>query len=212
LHKSTPIRIVLVDDQQNTHDAITGVLRGNQDIHLVGQAYNGNDAIQLCEITAPDLVLMDVVMPGTNAAETTQTLLAVFPGLKVLVLSSYQDYEYIKDMLDSGAIGYVVKTAITEDLIATIRDTVQGKMVLSPEIARQVLAPPSRNFDQEFNLTDREKQILILMSSGLTDGQIAVELNISQPTVRFHFNNILLKLGVETRSEMLVVAAKNNLV
>jgi NarL family two-component system response regulator LiaR len=204
--------VVLVDDQQDVHDAVRILLRNSDAIRLVGQAYNGDDALQVCKMTRPDLVLMDVVMPGTNAADTTRALLKAQPDLKVLVLSSYQEYEYIKDMLASGALGYIVKTALTNDLITTIQDTVQGKMVLSPEVARQVLDPPAENHKAEFNLTEREQEILTLIGSGLTDGQIAAKLGISPPTVRFHFKNILHKFNVETRSEMLVIAAKSNLV
>jgi NarL family two-component system response regulator LiaR len=153
---------------------------------------------------------MDVVMPGMNGAETTRMLLEKFPHLRVLALSSYSEYEHIKEMLDSGAIGYLVKDALAEDLISTIHATHAGNMVLSPKIARTILSPPTTSSD--FELTERERQVLTLMAQGLTNGQIALLLSISQPTVRFHINNILLKFKVETRSEALVAAAKSHLI
>jgi NarL family two-component system response regulator LiaR len=206
------MRIIVVDDHQNIHDAITQLLKSASDIQLVGQAYRGEDAMRLCRMSRPDLVLMDVVMPGMSGVETTRALLKQQPGLKILVLSSFREYEYIKAMLDSGAIGYLVKDAIAQDLINTIRNTIHGNTVFSPDIARMVLDPPSDALTQDFGLTDRERQVLEHMANGLTNGQIAVALGISQPTVRFHANNILLKLNVETRSEALVLAAKNGLV
>jgi two-component system, NarL family, response regulator LiaR len=206
------IRVVLVDDQQNMHMAIAGLLKTTDDICLVGQTYRGADAIQLCTMTKPDIVLMDVVMPGMSGAETTRTLVNQFSSLRVLALSSYSEYDYIKEMLDSGAIGYLVKDAIIEDLISTIRATYRGNTVLSPEVAQMVFSPPQSHELSDFDLTYREKQVLQLMAQGQTNLQIAQALSISQPTVRFHFNNILLKFNVETRSEALVIAAKNRLI
>lgn len=206
------MRIILVDDQHQVHDAITQVLKHSSDIQLVGQVYRGEDAISLCRRARPDLVLMDVVMPGMSGIETTRALLKQQPNLKILALSSFREYEYIKAMLDSGAIGYLVKDAIAQDLINTIRNTIHGNTVFSPDVARVVLDPPSDDPAVDFGLTDRESQVLEHMANGLTNGQIAAALGISQPTVRFHNNNILLKLKVETRSEALVLAAKNRLV
>lgn len=213
MDKIAPIKVVLVDDQQFVHEAVSALLRTCADIRLVGQAYNGQDALRLCEMTKPNLVLMDVVMPGMNAAETTETLLQKMPRLKVLVLSSYQEYEFIKTMLDSGAVGYIVKHSITEDLTATIRDCINGQTVLSPEIAEKVLhATQETNGHQahqhDYNLTDREKQVLKLLGGGMSNDEIATELSITQPTVRFHLKNMIHKFGVDTRSEMMVLAKK----
>ncbi len=207
----TPIRVVLVDDHQHIHDIVISLLKSVDDIRLVGQAYQGDDALQICQMATPDLVLMDVVMPGASGSQTTRALLEKHPALRVLALSSYSEYEHIKEMLDSGATGYLVKNAIAEDLINTIRATHRGNTVLSPEVTRTLFAPPS---DQppDFELTDRELQVLKLMAQGQTNGQIALALGITQPTVRFHLTNILLKLKVETRSEALVIAGKHRLV
>jgi NarL family two-component system response regulator LiaR len=206
----TPIRVVLVDDHQHIHDAVISLLKTVDDIRLVGQAYQGDDALQICQLATPDLVLMDVVMPGLNGSQATRALLKQNPAVRVLALSSYSEYEHIKDMLDSGATGYLVKNAIAEDLINTIRATHRGNTVLSPEVTRTLFAPPS-DHPPDFELTDRELQVLKLMAQGQTNGQIALALGITQPTVRFHINNILLKLKVDTRSEALVIAGKHHL-
>jgi NarL family two-component system response regulator LiaR len=211
MDENAPIRVVLVDDHQHIHDVVISLLKSVDDVCLVGQAYRGDDAIQISQITRPDLVLMDVVMPGISGAETTRALLEKYPNLRVLALSSYSEYEYIKEMLDSGARGYLVKSAIAEDLINTIRAAYTGNTVLSPEIARTVFSPPTSK-ESDFDLTDRERQVLDLLAQGQTNHQMALALGISQPTVRFHINNILLKFKVETRSEALVVAAKHRLI
>ncbi len=211
MEEKTPIRVVLVDDHQHIHDVVIRLLKSVDDIHLVGQAYRGDDAVQMCALVKPDIVLMDVVMPGFDGAETARILLERCPGLRILALSSFSEYEYIKEMLDSGAKGYLVKSAIAEDLINTIRATYTGNTVFSPEIARTILSPPPAK-ESDFDLTSREREVLALMAQGQTNAQIALALNISQPTVRFHFNNILLKFKVDTRSEVLVMAAKYRLV
>lgn len=206
------IRVLVVDDQPFVHDAIIVLLKHTPDIRLVGQAYSGAEALKLNALTQPDLILMDVIMPAMSGAETTRRLLQMTPRLKILVLSSYSEYEYIKEMLDLGAQGYLVKDAIAHDLVDTIRSTVQGNMVLSAKAARVLLKASPSSAASDFGLTERERQVLGLMAKGNTNGQIAVELRISEPTVRFHTNNILSKFNVETRSQALVLAAKNQLV
>jgi NarL family two-component system response regulator LiaR len=206
-------RVALVDDHQNVHDAVSAVLKNVDDIRLVGHAYRGEDAVELTKTAKPDLILMDVVMPGMSGATATKAVLMAYPGTKILVLSSYVDYENIKEMLDSGAVGYLVKDVIAVDLVDTIRHTCRGNSVIfSPEVARLVLAPPTVDSTPDFGLTEREHQVLKHLAEGQTNGEIAEVLNISQPTVRFHTNNILLKLKVETRSQALILAAKSHLV
>lgn len=209
---SAVIRVLVVDDQPYVHDAVVTLLKNTPDIRLVGQAYGGMEAIKFCQMSHPDLILMDVVMPGMSGAETTRQLMHLHPRLKILVLSSYSEYEFIKEMLDLGAIGYLVKDAITHDLVNTIRSAAQGNMVLSAKAAKVLLNPSHHSAVSDFGLTERERQVLNLMAKGNTNGQIALELRISEPTVRFHTNNILGKFNVETRSQALVMAAKNQLV
>lgn len=205
------VRVLLVDDQQDIHDMILVLLKDVESIRLVGQAYNGHDALHLCQSTEPDLILLDVVMPAMDGVETARQIKATCPACKILVISNYDEYDYIKALLDSGAVGYIVKTALVEDLIPTILAAMQGNTVLSPMVMRQLLDPPKDSVPR-LNLTGREAEVLTLMCSGSSDRQIAAELNISPATVRFHFKNMLHKLQVETRSELLVLAAKGGLV
>jgi len=206
-----PIRVVLIDDDQRVHTLITELLRERTDIALVGQGFRGEEAVSICQIGRPNIVLMDVVMPGIDGAEATQCLLEAFPHIKVLVLSSYQEYEHILAMLNSGAISYLVKDALVDDLVDAILMTHQGNTVLSPSV-KDVLISPTPLQKNTFRLTERELDVVKLMGQGLTNRQIAGELKISSSTVSFHLNNILGKMGLQTRSEILVVAAKHNLI
>jgi two-component system, NarL family, response regulator LiaR len=206
-----PIRVVLIDDHSDIHAAVSALLRTTTEISLVGQAYRGSDAVSLCGSTDPDLVLMDVVMPGVSGIEAARDLVAEFPQIKILALSSYRDYGSIRAMIDSGASGYVVKDAIAHDLIDTIRTVCQGYTIFSPGVTQTMLARPDGT-RIDFSLTERELAVLRLMGEGQSDKQVAQVLSISKATVRFHLGNILLKIGVDTRSQALVVAAKHNLI
>jgi len=204
------IRVVLIDDHLQIHRIIQETLRTTSDIQLVGQGANGQEAITLCEQCQPDIVLMDVMMPVMDGIEATKILHERFPGIKVLVLSSFQDHESVYTMLRNGAVGYLTKSTLAKDLVDTIRATFQGKMVFSPDIVDQLLTSPQPTVD--FNLTDRELEVLVLLAEGLTNQQSAQKLSISVSTLKFHMNNIYEKLGVQTRSEALVLATKNNLI
>jgi two-component system, NarL family, response regulator LiaR len=205
-----PIRVVLVDDHLQIHRIVRVILGATHDINLVGQAANGQEGITLCEQYQPDIVLMDVVMPVLDGIEATKELHERFPTIKILVLSSFQDHESVYAMLRNGAVGYLTKGSLAEDLAETIRATFQGKMVFSSEIGAHLVSPPQPTVN--FHLTDRELEVLVLLAEGLTNQQSAQKLSISQSTLKFHMNNIFQKLGVQTRSEALVLAAKNNLI
>ena len=205
-----PIRVVLVDDHSLMHRSVDAILGASPDIKLVGQAANGQEGIALCEQNQPDIVLMDVVMPIMDGIEATKVLHERFPSVKVLVLSSFQDHESVYTMLRNGAVGYLTKSSLSEDLIETIRAAFQGKMVFTKDIVEQLVLPPQPTVN--FHLTDRELEVLVLLAEGLTNKQSAQRLSISTSTLKFHMTNIFQKLGVQTRSEALVLAAKNNLV
>ncbi len=204
------IHVVLVDDHLQMHKIVQATLGATTDIKLVGQGANGEEGITLCEQYQPDIALMDVVMPVMDGIEATKILHERFPAVKVLVLSSFLDHESVYAMLRNGAVGYLVKSSLAQDLAETIRSTVHGKMVFSSEVGAQLLSPPKPAVD--FHLTDRELEVLVLLAEGLTNQQSAHKLSISQSTLKFHMTNIFEKLGVQTRSEALVLAAKNNLI
>jgi NarL family two-component system response regulator LiaR len=208
--ETNPIRVVLVDDHAQMHRIVHVILGATTDIKLVGQGANGQEGIALCEQYQPDIALMDVVMPVMDGIEATKVLHERLPAIKILVLSSFQDHESVYAMLRNGAVGYLIKSSLAQDLADTIRATFQGKMVFSSEVGAQLVSPPQPAVD--FHLTDRELEVLVLLAEGLTNQQSAQKLSISQSTLKFHMTNIFEKLGVQTRSEALVLAAKNNLI
>lgn len=205
------IRVVLIDDHSQVHFAVAAAIDAAEDILLVSQGSNGNEAIQLCQDYQPDIVLMDVVMPGMSGIEATQRIHEQFPSIKILVLSSFQDDESIHAMLENGASGYILKGSITSDLVNTIRATYSGHTVFSKAISDTLLGTSEAPVDP-FGLTDRELEVLQLMAKGLNHNEIASKLVISRSTVKFHIGNILEKMAVDTRAEAIVLAAKNKLV
>ncbi len=209
----TPIRVLVVDDHRHIHDVITRVLIGISDIAVVGQAANGAEAVRLCEEVRPDLILMDVVMPVMDGRQATEHIRNKYPDAKILILSSFQDHESVYQLLRSGAVGYITKDALSNDLVDVIRTIMQGKAVFSPNVIEKLIsseAAPSAT--EKFNLTDRELEILVAMADGLTLQQMALKFSITLSTVKYHSANIFRKLGAQNRSEALVVALKNNLI
>jgi NarL family two-component system response regulator LiaR len=204
------IRVVLVDDHYQIHRIVQEILSEVSDIKLVGQAANGQEGIELCEYYQPDIALMDVIMPIMDGIEAAKILREKIPAVKVLVLSSFQDHESVHTMLRNGAVGYLTKGSLSEDLVNTIRATFQDKMVFSREVGVHLANPLQPSVD--FQLTDRELEVLVILAEGLTNQQSAQKLSISISTLKFHMTNIFQKLGVQTRSEALVLAAKNNLI
>jgi len=188
--EKTPIRVVLVDDHTQMHRIVHAILGATTDIKLVGQGANGQEGIALCEQYQPDVALMDVVMPIMDGIEATKVLNERFPATKILVLSSFHDHESVYAMLRNGAVGYLTKDSLAQDLAETIRATFQGKMVFSSEVGAQLLSPPQPAVD--FHLTDRELEVLVLLAEGLTNQQSAQKLSISQSTLKFHMTNIFV--------------------
>ena len=204
------IKIILVDDHRRVHQAISEMLSFVDDIELLAHGSNGLEAIELCDLYRPDLVLMDIVMPVMDGVEATKQILKKHPNIKVLALSSFKDQDSVRTALESGAVGYVLKDSSVDDLENTIRAAYEGQSILSPEIMQALLKMPTS--DQAINLSSRELEVLKLFSNGMTNNQIAMILTISVSTVKFHIANILNKLEVDTRAEAIVIAAKNNLV
>ena len=204
------IRVVLVDDHIQMHRIVHTILGATSDIKLIGQGANGQEGIALCEQYQPDIALMDVIMPVMDGIEATKILRERLPDIKILVLSSFHDHESVYAMLRNGAVGYLTKDSLAQDLTETIRATFQGKMVFSSEVGAQLVSPPQPTVN--FHLTDRELEVLVLLAEGLTNQQSAQKLSISQSTLKYHMTNIFQKLGVQTRSEALVLAARNNLI
>lgn len=208
-----PIRLILIDDHRRVHEAVTLALSQADDIQIIGHGSSGVEALELCEQEQPDLILMDVVMPEMNGVEATRLIHARYPQVKILVLSSFQEDDTVREMLANGASGYILKGSLAHDLIPTIRATIAGTTVLAKEVISNLLKTTEMPALQinTFDLTEREVEVLRHMANGLNNGEIAAKLIISQSTVKFHLANILNKMQVNTRAEAIVLAAKNNL-
>jgi NarL family two-component system response regulator LiaR len=211
--KKKPIRLILVDDHRVVHQALAEMVSFVDDFELVAQGSNGQEAVHLCREFAPDIVLMDVVMPVMDGVEATKRILADNPSIKILALSSFQDDVSVNSMLRSGAIGYVLKNASVDELESVIRTVYEGHSVIDMSLMQRVLQPDlQRKTQSDINLSPRELEILKMVANGMSYNQIADCLTIGLSTVKFHLGNILSKLGVETRSEAILVAAKNNII
>ena len=206
------IKVVVVDDHVLVRSGLEVVLGMFEDIELVGQAGDGEEAVRLCEELRPDVVLMDLVMPGTSGVEATRRVLASCPDTKVVALTSFTEEDLIGETLRAGAIGYLMKNVTADQLADAVRNAHAGRSTLAPEAAdalvRSVSAPP-HGAD---SLTAREREVLKLMADGLTNADIAHRLVIGVATVKTHVSSIISKLGVSTRTEATSTAIRRGLV
>ena len=206
------IRAVIVDDHALVRSGLATILLLFDDIELVAQADSGAEAVRLCEEAQPDVVLMDLVMPGMDGAAATREILRRCPTTRVLVLTSFSDEALIESALSAGAIGYLMKNVSGDQLAAAIRGASVGQPTLAPEAAealmRWVAAPGSLGKD----LTARERQVLTLLADGLTNTDIAERLVVSLSTVKSHVSSILTKLGASSRTEAAIIAVRQRLI
>lgn len=207
------IKLVLADDHALVREGTRQLLERYNDLEVVGEAANGEQAIELAKRLRPDLVVMDIRMPGLSGLEATRQIKAECPGVAVLVLTAHDDDEYVFALLQAGADGYLLKTAETEELVRAIRAAYAGKSALDPAVARKVVAQltgaqPLPKSQAEEELTARELEILKLVGEGLTNREIARKLYISDRTVQAHLGNIFSKLGVSSRTEAVMRAVR----
>ena len=196
------IGILLADDHAVVRQGLRALLEAEGDITVMGEAENGRQAVALARKAAPDVVLMDVVMPGMNGLEATRQIVRHVPSAKVLVLTSYGDDDYVTQLLEAGAAGYLVKQTAAADLLKAIREVHRGKSFFSPSIAKRLRPQNGENgasgpptFRQE-RLTSREAEVLQLVAEGFANKQIAAELSISIKTVEKHRQQAMNKLNI----------------
>ena len=207
------IRVLSVDDHEIMRGGIQYLLLAIDDIELVGEARSGEEALDLCDTLQPDVILMDMRMPGLDGIQTTQLIRERYPRIQVLVLTSFEEQQMIQQAMQAGAIGYLQKGISLDELAAAIRAAQAGKPTLSPA-AFQVLVHRgnSQMHKPDFDLTERELQVLEMLVQGLSNAEISDQLVITVATVKYHISNILKKLGAANRTEAAALAIQHDLV
>jgi DNA-binding NarL/FixJ family response regulator len=210
------IRVLIADDQPLMRAGFRSVLEASGEIEVVGEAETGEQAVQGARLRQPDVVLMDIRMPGMDGIEATRRM----PSQKVLILTTFGLDEYIVDALRAGASGFLLKDAPVDELLAAVRAVAAGDAQLSPAVTRRLLdqvarrlpAPVAHRRDALADLTDREQEVLRLMAAGLSNAEIAEALVVSEPTVKTHVSKVLQKLGLRDRVQAVIYAYENGLV
>ncbi len=205
------IRVMIVDDHGMVRLGLVAYLRNNPDLEVVGEARDGQEAIQLCEQTLPDVILMDLVMPVLNGVAATRLINKKWPQVQIIALTSFQEKELVQEALQAGAISYLLKNVSGEELARAIRAAYAGQSTLARE-AVEALIQPDLEPAPDFDLTRRELEVLALLTKGLTNPEIARQLSISRSTAKAHVSNILSKLGVDNRAEAISLAIEHKLV
>jgi two-component system, NarL family, response regulator LiaR len=207
-----PIKVMLVDDHAVVRSGLGAVLQSYDDVTLVGEAGNGQEALQVCERAKPDVILMDILMPIMDGVAATEAIHTKWPDIRIIALTSYKEKDMVEGALKAGAMSYLLKNVSAEELLGAIRGAMTGQPKLSPEAAQVLIQEIKKPSTPAYDLTDREKEILVLMVEGLPNTGIADRLVVSRSTVKFHVSNVLSKLGVATRTEAVALALKHNLV
>jgi two-component system, NarL family, response regulator LiaR len=211
------IRVLIVDDHAVVRSGLSAFLSVCDDLELVGEAAGGAEAIKACAERCPDVVLMDLVMPDVDGATATRAIREACPQIQVIALTSFREDDLVQGALQAGAIGYLLKNVSADELANAIRAAHAGRPTLSPEATQALIhatthpAQPT-GFQPGDDLTDRERDILVLMVQGLSNPQIADRLVVSRSTVKFHVSNILMKLNAATRTEAVAMAIQRKLV
>jgi NarL family two-component system response regulator LiaR len=206
------IQVMLVDDHNVVRSGLVTFLRAYEDLELVGEARNGIEAVNLCHQKKPDVILMDLMMPEMDGIAATRAILADYPDIKIIAMTSFEDEELVHGVLAAGAIGYLLKNVTSDELAKAIRDAASGRSTLSPEAARVLIQATRPTKEPLYNLTEREMEILNLVVQGQSNQQIAEAMVISLATVKAHISSILSKLQVTSRAEATAYAIKHKIV
>jgi len=204
---------MLVDDHAVLRDGLKSILSLAEDIQVVGEAVSGEDALTQLNRCLPDVVVMDIQLPNMDGIEITKQVKQQQPEIKILVLSMFNQEEYFLRALRAGADGYLLKDTPSEQVVQAIRTIAKGDSVIHSSLTKKLLAfNHNKNTSNEYELTEREKEVLTCLVEGLSNKEIAEKLFISDKTVKIHVSKIFKKLGVKSRSQVIIYAVQNQLV
>ena len=210
-------KILIADDHPLLREALCQVFSNQKDMEIVGQAGNGEEAIDLASQLKPDILVMDIVMPKFDGLEASRQIKKIAPNTAILILTAYDDDNYVLGLLEAGATGYLMKSAKGQDLVEAVRAVRAGESVLHPKIIekllKQAMAKPAETVELKIKglLSDREMEMLKLLATGMSNKEIAEKLCLSLRTVKAHMSHIFTKMNVASRSEALVESLKKGL-
>jgi two-component system response regulator NreC len=207
------IRIILADDHPIVRQGFRLILAAQPDMEVVGEAADGRQAVELAENTKPDVLVMDVAMPGLNGIEATRRISRLAPRTRILALSMHKDSIYVREILRAGARGYLLKDSIDQDLLAAVRSLARGEGYLSPAVSEAVLTDYRKYVTNPLDLlTSREREVLQMIAEGRTNKEIASALNLSVYTIDAHRGRIMDKLNLHSAGELVRFAMRNGLI
>jgi two-component system, NarL family, response regulator LiaR len=212
MNELTPIKVLIVDDHPVVRDGLKNMLFVFDDLELIGEAENGFGALACCQQNIPDVVLMDILMPGMDGILATRAILDQYPQVKIIILTSYPKDELIQKSLEAGAISYLLKNASIDTLANAIRSAYSGEPTLAPEATKALIRIKTGPLKPGSDLSSREQEVLALIVEGLSNEEIAERLVISPATARHHVSACIQKLGVANRAQAAVLAVKHGLV
>ena len=204
----------MVDDHPLIRKALQDILSQENDITILGESGSGIEAVELAKKLIPDVIIMDVSMPGMDGIEATRRIKALLPDVNVIILTVYDDEQHVKAILEAGASGYLLKSVFGEEVVKAVRSVAAGNMVISPAIGKQLIklatSQPANSvkLEQRGRLSARELEVLKLTSRGLSNKEIAAQMGINLRTVKGHFSDIFSKLGVNSRTEAVMVGLR----
>jgi len=205
-------RVLIVDDHAMVRRGLAAILQTQTDFELAGEASDGEQGLLMYEHTLPDVVLMDLMMPRMDGVATILKLRARHPQAKIIALTSFSSDDLVQQALQAGAVSYLIKNTSSEDLVRAIRTAREGKRTLAPEAADALIHAVNKERTPGSDLTQRERDVLVLMVTGLNNADIGVHLSLSTATIKFYVSTILSKLGVSNRIEAVVLAVKHGIV
>ncbi len=206
------IKVLIVDDHDMVRKGLIVLLEDNDDLLVVGEAGDGQAAVDFCKLNEVDVVLMDMIMPRLNGVEATRRIRETSPDTQVITLTSFSDDDNVAKAFKAGAIGYLLKNVSGDELANAVRRAYEGQSTLAPEAAQALISATTRPPAVGYDLTEREREVLVLMIEGLNNREIAERLYISGSTVKNHVSSILSKLGTVSRTQAVAMAVENKIV